>query len=534
MESQGKAWLPPRFCEQTTQLITTTLNQMTEHQWNLLMSGRLDDGYRINLCELLVDIITNACRTITSFRSENTSVYKEYVECNVGDTVMKSFIDALNIPDQVESVSAKCLSNLLNKEVSLSVDSTLSSSRSSVSSVISSRVTPPNTLNTMINYVISMFKRSAKVKRIRDEKLRLTKGDYQQGCSSGEWASNEDNIKSELNDMLGSIWDDSSSSERFQSEMSQEIEDTYEKITKAFVGYSQVPKKKYRTEVMKKVQAILMRRSAKFWIRRILAKLRGKFLKKSNEENHEMIQPIVEMVESMLELEKDQVGEEISALPWTTNADRVVTMTQELTDLLQVNLVGEVVAIEKVAHKTRIVISTNASAFMCLLNWWASTQAKRHSKRATQMLTQHASASPTCQESCDLQVQQEKKKAFVGILTDKVAWQLFRKLNIVPNNKNDIMLTLFENTWAAVEGVDLYICRKTMRSHRTIVHQMCKQHGGAQQVVMELREKDPETEKHLSSIVVGHLTKKPSVLSVFGKFWVSLLSFWRKNTVYIQ
>eukprot|EP00064_Thunnus_orientalis_P025141 superscaffoldBa00011999_g25471 len=142
--------------------IQTFVNRMTEDQWTLLRSGSPDNATKILLAELLLEMIQAMTNLFLGYL-KNTSVIisEEQVQAKLGDTLVQSFAEALDIKDQHQCVSSERLTNLLAKEVTQSVSSALSADKTTESGM-SQHITRPARLNNMINHTSKMLKKFVK------------------------------------------------------------------------------------------------------------------------------------------------------------------------------------------------------------------------------------------------------------------------------------------------------------------------------------------------------------------------------------
>lgn len=88
---------------------------MTAERWTLLKPDSPDDATKFLLTELLLEIVQAATNSIlAALRKTSAVISEEQLQAKLGDKLSQSFLEALDISDQV---SAERLTSLLAKDV---------------------------------------------------------------------------------------------------------------------------------------------------------------------------------------------------------------------------------------------------------------------------------------------------------------------------------------------------------------------------------------------------------------------------------
>ncbi|XP_042281571.1 uncharacterized protein LOC121906661 isoform X1 [Thunnus maccoyii] len=148
-------------------VIHSFLEKITEEQWILLKEGTPDDATMYLLAEMITEFIIFITNTIlANLRSKDADVCKEELLNSLNKTLHKSFVQALEFTEEMQSVSSESLTKLIAKEVAESVNSALSASTDSESrdfvvphdKVGGFRVTPSRRLNTMVGHASDVLR----------------------------------------------------------------------------------------------------------------------------------------------------------------------------------------------------------------------------------------------------------------------------------------------------------------------------------------------------------------------------------------
>ena len=100
---------------------------ITPEQWELLKSGSPDEITKLLVADMLLKIMTAITDAVlTAQKSQNDISSDKSVQFSLGDTLTQSFVEVLDIQDQVECTSSGRLTELMEKEVAERIRSDLS------------------------------------------------------------------------------------------------------------------------------------------------------------------------------------------------------------------------------------------------------------------------------------------------------------------------------------------------------------------------------------------------------------------------
>lgn len=339
-------------------LIEIFFERMTSEQWELLKTGAADNATKVNLAELILNLISLVTRAMLTFtRNTNVPMSEEVVLSRLGDTPCQAFAEVLDVNDEVECVSSKKLNHLIVKEITLSINSAINSN---ISVDTLKRITPPYRLNMMVGHACIMLKSiigkmtglcTPRPRRPASQDIPISITDVPLDRSDQELArrdscqsaarsvgseslgkvsrkSKDSNvvaetsklvqeiIRKELNEMAEPILDDMSDQEYelLESGSSLEIQKLSDGIAEVILeeaksseakdAASAIPSptkpKPLSVGVWRKLKAFFAAQFAKLSIYRMLAQLRAKFCSKSKAKSPKSLQSFVDEVDDLL------------------------------------------------------------------------------------------------------------------------------------------------------------------------------------------------------------------------------------------
>ncbi|XP_036942883.1 uncharacterized protein LOC119012831 [Acanthopagrus latus] len=566
--------------------VESFFQRMTPERWRMLSFGTPDGATKIMLADLLLHIKTSVCKELLAHlrRRAGVTLDSHTLDAyNVTDGLTQTFAETLGVSDPVQSVSSKALSDLVDKEISESVNSALSSSADS-----REHITPPSRLNAMVEHASRILKAfAAKIKfssspvlggRKKDEKLKsasVSQSSLETVESDGqENISSEDSfvratskaamriIRKELDDIAEPVLDDVSACETLQSESSQQImvvaDDFAELIVEktasleetGFASSSPKPKQQQKLKIVcSKIKTFLAKSLARAGICRIAANLKAQFLQDMDDDSSQSLQSLIDSIDSLIETDQcENDADEQASIPWfeKISSGESQEVTRELSDVLYSHLTnGDTPEVfqeiqtpgaqtwsnREVAISRSVMyadIEMQVRNFLALMSWWLYTQSDSHSQSVTRTLMDQVPKSPKTASRVEDTPKVVQNKLSVRLLVEMVVWDTFVKVHVIPEKKEDIIQRLFKTIWAKVEGADLYI--KSLKNLRkAIFKELCLISGSAETLLLAMNMDDPRLDSCIALIFKDHLTTPPKQPCAISRFFSSVGEFISKS-----
>ncbi|AWP06099.1 Hypothetical protein SMAX5B_007496 [Scophthalmus maximus] len=356
-------------------LVESFFMKMTAKQWNLLMSGRPDDATKVQLAELLINIISTVSTALVKVLGlESNSESEECVWKSLGDSLRQSFSQGSS--KRCDSLDQ--LTDLIEKEVRESVNSGLRNSAASGDPEMN-HFTEPNKLQKMISCtcrvlktfaanIKSLFKpRPRKQRRLTtppqaqdrsvSPKTQLD-SDLSSVTSEDSMAFTEESetikvssdgsvdsqkskivkneIDKEMRDVLEPLLDDVPDPDynMLQSEVSSEIKDVADEIAQLITDEFIIDRE-LSGEVGQKIKNLFEKNFAKASILKILIEVQNKFQKETKVQDRQAIKSLVSILDSLLKEQKQNSGSDKTRQSFNKlSRTNIVEFTQEFADLL--------------------------------------------------------------------------------------------------------------------------------------------------------------------------------------------------------
>lgn len=531
-------------------LVGSFCGGVTEKQWRLLTSGFPDGATKIQLAELVLEIISLVTKTCLAVIRQSQKSKKDFVS-GLEDKLLHSLSEALGI-SVVDDFSLKRLSSLIQTEVARNVDSSVSTCLNVVS---------PSALNTMVSHTSEVFRKFAATlrslfsSRPRPQREHSTPAENTQdleedqeesgtedASQTSQWSEGTDSLLSddsvvkkssevlqeqmrrELKDLVLPLLDSNSDYEELKSEASKELQSLADVIA-SLICISR-RKKCPLNEVRRQIEQFFAKCFSRAWICRLLEQIKRKHLRHSQTAGIETVSFIFEGAASWI-----QTGEKRSL-----GKKEALTLTKELSNsiyrLLLPHDVHEGIRRRRPRRNSPVPeshaemfadIQSKAWIFVVLRNWWIQCQLQTVSQ-SVRLPVMGTVPQPSALE--DPQLQMEMKRFSVEFLAQKIVFHVYLDLMNLPNNKHDITDRLLENVWAEVKGEDLHHNKNTFKNLNKTVHRiLCKRLGGPEKVLLLMQSRDPVVEECIIFIVKERLTAPPGrPAAVCGAFsrWCSV------------
>lgn len=564
-------------------LIKSFFERITEEQLKSLKSGSPDEATKILLAELILDMIRSVTSSVlTALKNIYNPESEEEDQPSVDQVTSQISSQALGIDDKVDSVSSRSLSDLLAEEVRRNVDSALSSGLQNLQFVIDQNVTHPHRISAMVLHATKVLRElSMKMKTIfaprlnreREESLirehvsfspvlREEPGLYDTdgpqarssvGRKSPETVSSNESFRSktpqrfqediskDLSDILTPLLEELPEREfkKLQSEITEELQILSDQVGQMVCASDRDNWKEARLMI----KEFLAKSFAKVWIHRFLIQLKKKHQQYSDIDSSALAESLVATCTSLTQLEMDEKEDEnkdsLTLLFRRISSSTILLFTKQLSDLIYPHFLPQTVPdslkgsqslrnLEAMYTDTYADIQSKVWVFVVLLNWWLKTQTLSEKANIptaqiaapSQEEARRANATLRYQEAQqEAEPQLDRKSMLVKLLIDKVLWEMYCDVKMLPEKKDDIATRLFESVWAEVRLADVFVTVKNLKStSMKIYRQLCKMWTSADQLLCLLISQDPTTEIYVASVFKGHLTTpatKPSYIRTF-------------------
>lgn len=146
--------------EEVRPVVESFFKRLTLEQQRLVTQDAADDATSTLLAEMILDLISLVSKSILATLQNKCSqiISEERVQSGLGDTLLLSFAEVLQVKDPVHCDSSKNLNNMFDTEVAESIYSAITNSADTLEPVFSECVTPPHRLNMMVRHAFNMLK----------------------------------------------------------------------------------------------------------------------------------------------------------------------------------------------------------------------------------------------------------------------------------------------------------------------------------------------------------------------------------------
>lgn len=506
-------------------LIQSFCGGISRKQWKLLTLGFPDSATKVQLAELILHIISSVTKTSWAIAGKTEKSRKD-LQSRLEEQLLQSLSEALGTVNPADSFSLKRLASLIQKEVSVNVASSTSST-----TPICPALVPPTSLNTMVSHTSELLRRFASIVRpdfphgepeIAEDQEEGSEEPGMDDCSqTSQRSEGTDDLLSEDTILR-------KTSEALQEQMSREfqelvlplleLESDYEKLRseackelqglcEALAGLICVrrEKKSPLNDVRRQINQFFTKFFSRAWMCRLLEEIKRKHLQQSEAASTESVRFVCDIVnwtpENIGRKEALKATKELSIsiyrhlLPDSVHEDtsRNLSVPESHADIF-----GD--------------IQSKAWIFMVMRTWWTRFQLQLVSQKV-KVPVMGIIPQPSALE--DPQLQLEMTRFSVEFLVQKIVFHVYLDLMDLPNNKHDITDRLLENVWAEVKGEHLHHHKNTFKKLNKNIHKvLCKKLGSPAKVLRSMQSRDPLVEECIILIVKERLmapTVQPAV-----------------------
>lgn len=510
-------------------LIQSFCGGISRKQWKLLTLGFPDGVTKVQLAELILQIISLVTKTSWAVAGRTEKSKKDF-QSRLEDQLLQSLSEALGIVNVADSFSLKRLSSLIQKEVVENVLSSTSSATFTCPAFV-----PPAALNTMVSHTSELLRRFGE--------LDITEDQEENEEEPGMDVYSQTSQRSEgIDDLLSEDTILRKTSEALQEQMSKEFQELvlplleldYEYLRNkaceelhslcealAILICVQTGKKFPVSDVRRQINQFFTKFFSRALLCHLLEKVKRKYLQQSESASSESVRFVCDIVTSWI--------------PESMNRKEALKATKELSSSIYRHLLAD--SVHEGTSKSLSVsdshvemlgdIQTKAWVFMVIRTWWTRFQLQLVSQNV-KIPVMGIVPQPSALE--DQQLQLEMARFSVEFLVQKIVFHVYIDLMDLPNNKHDITDRLLENVWAEVKGEPLHHHKNTFKKLNKTIHKvLCKKLGSPAKTLLSMQSRDPVVEECIILIIKERLmapTVQPaatcSCCSCYSK-WCSTL-----------
>lgn len=499
-------------------LIRSFCRGISRKQCRLLTSGFPDSATKVQLAELLLQIISSVTKAswVVAGKTEKT---KKDAQFRLEEQLLHSLSEALGVVNTADSFSLKRLSGLIQKEVAVNMASSTSSPTFTFPALV-----PPTALNTMVSHMSELLRRSSATVQLEflQGEPEITEDLDEDQEDPGVDDCSQASQRSEGRDDL--LSDDvvlRKTSEALQEQMSREFQELvlplldysdsdYEKLrckaceelqnlceALAALICVQREKKCPLNDVRTQINQFFVKCFSRAWMCRLLEQIKRKHLHQSQAASADAVRSICNIVNSLK--------------PESMGRKEALKVTKELSNSIYRHLIPD--SVHEDSIRTLLVpeshaemfgdIQNKAWIFMVMRTWWNMFQLQLVSQRV-KVPVMGVIPQPSALE--DPQLQLEMTRFSVEFLVQKIVFHVYLDLKDLPNNKHDIIDRLLENVWAEVKGEHLHHHKNTFKKLNKTIHRvLCKKLGSPIEVLQLIQSRDPAVEDCIILIVKERL-----------------------------
>lgn len=296
-------------------------DRITAEQWTLITQGSPDDATKMLLADLILEMISSVTAAISTAVEEDPSS-KESLVSGLDQSLRRSLTEVLHIPDHVDDVSIRCVTDMIKEEVKEGLEAAFSGSPQKITTLCS--------LNSMILIVTNVMKKfSKRVKKVfrprKAERRKEPPAEAREAEPELPEPACGSSLSRELKDIVSPILDivpDRDYEEVF-SETATEIQALSEDIGSLLDGTG--GRKNPLKLCKRKIINFFARCFLKVWIHRLVSQLRRQHQELRTGEGGAAAKAIVAAVTSWLE--SDQQNSLVLGFHTATSEESLFTRT---------------------------------------------------------------------------------------------------------------------------------------------------------------------------------------------------------------
>lgn len=497
-------------------LIQSFCGGILRKQWRLLTLGFPDGATKVQLAELILQIISSVTKTswVVVGKTERS---KKDLQSRLEEQLLHSLSEALGAINAADSFSLKRLAHLMQKEVTVNLASSTSSTTSTCLALV-----PPAALNTMVSHTSELLRRFAATVRpdfphgepeIAEDLEEDQEEPGMDDCSQTSQRSggrddllSEDTILSktsealqeqmsrEFQELVLPLLELDSDYEKLRSKACEELQSLCEAL--AVLICVQSEKKSHLNDVRRQINQFFTKFFSRAWMCRLLEKIKRKHLQRSEAASTESVRFVCDIV---------------NWTPENMGRKEALKATKELSSSIYRHLLPDFIH-EDTSRSPSVPeshtemfedIQSKAWIFMVMRTWWTRFQLQLVSQKV-KVPVMGIVPQPSALE--DPQLQLEMTRFSVEFLVQKIVFHVYLDLMDLPNNKHDITDRLLENVWAEVKGEHLHHHKNTFKKLNKNIHKvLCKKLGSPAKVLRSMQSRDPLVEECIILIVKERL-----------------------------
>lgn len=498
-------------------LIWSFCGGISRKQWKLLTLGFPDGATKVQLAELILQIVSSVTKTswVVVGKTEKS---KKDLQSRVEEQLLRSLSEALGAINAADSFSLKRLASLIQKEVAVNLASSTSSATITYLALV-----PPAALNTMVSHTSELLRRFAAMVRpdfphgepeiAEDQEENQEESGLDDCSQTSQSLGDRDDLLSEdtilrktsealqeqmtreFQELVLPLLELDSDYEKLRSEACEELQTLCEAL--AVLICVRREKKSHLNDVRRQINQFFTKFFSRAWMCRLLEKIKRKHLQQSEAASTESVRFVCDIVNSWT--------------PENMGRKEVLKATKELSSSIYRHFLPD--SIHEDTSRSPSVpeshtemfedIQSRAWIFMVLRTWWTRFQLQLVSQKV-KVPVMGIVPQPSALE--DPQLQLEMTRFSVEFLVQKIVFHVYLDLMDLPNNKHDITDRLLENVWAEVKGEHLHHHKNTFKKLNKNIHKvLCKKLGSPAKVLRSMQSRDPLVEECIILIVKERL-----------------------------
>lgn len=517
-------------------LIQSFLEKTTTEQWGSFLSSSADDATKVLVAELILEIIAALSNSVVASMKSGTPKPEEHLMSELEVSLPQTFSEALGIPDEVDDISLKTLTGIIQEEVKYNL---ISGGKAGVTK----RLTPVARLNAMTAQLTQLFQKfSVKIKTFIAPRPWKSKTVTPKGTKKSQLKSQViSKINDELSDIINPLLEDIPNSEELLKEVSRGIQEVADKTFCSTCG-TRHRKPSALKNIRKKMQSVLIKYFAKVCLMRMLNHLKKKYSKETSTISDSVDIILISFTSQLMDNRYRNIENEDSFLLMFKDLhdDKVLVFSQQLSDLIYRHVLPEPLprsvlrsSFEQSSFafasqsKVHADVWSKTWIFMVLMNWFLTTQINSLTDRLT-LLLMGKSASRMIEFSLREQ-DPEKKKKYVTFMVEKVVFTICSDANMVPETRDKIINNLIDTVWNNVQDEEFYIRRDVFKNIKKTIRKSLYQNVGSPEYVLFLTmHEDPIIVDRIMLVINKKLLRSQKEKNAFGKIFSFLGSTFDK------
>lgn len=516
-------------------LFQSFLEKTSAEQWKSFLTSSPDDATKVLVAELILEIIAGLSNLIFIAMKSPSTKTEEHLLSELESSLLQTFSEALGIPNEVDNLRLKTLTNIINEEVKYNL-------RSGGKAGITKHLTPVARLNAMTDQLTHLFhKFSDKIKMFFAPLLCKSRGHASAPRHFATKVSitspTSEVIKHEINNELSAIINplllDIPHSEDLQEQLSREIQEVADEVVCTF--YVMRSKKSSAFKALKeRMKSFVTKCFAKVCLMRILSHLKKKYSQDTLAISESAEEILMGLTSQFVDHIKDTESEDSFLLVFKNLcADKVLDFSQELNNLIYHHALPEPLphSGDSSGHsqsKVRTDVWSKTWIFMVLMNWFLTTRINSMTDQLTLPLmdkslvrmNEYSKTSISALDKVFKEEQRSKKnKKYIQFVIEKVVYTVCSDANMVLETRDEIITNLTKTIWNNVQDEQFHIHAELLKNiERNIRKSLYRNMSSPENVLFLISHEDPDIIDRIKLVIDKKLLwppKSKNTLNIF-------------------